>query len=70
MNANLTQASEKQKRYVVTVSFYHYADDDKSVVSAATKFTAALNKNKDVKASVETITESKFGQIGAGRKIM
>lgn len=70
MRTNLTQAPEKQKRYVVTVSFYHYADDDKSAVREATKFTNELNKSKDAKASIESITESKFGQFGAGRKIM
>lgn len=70
MNANLTQASEKQKRYVVTVSFYQYADDDRTAVKDATKFTTELNKSRDAKASIESITESKFGQIGTGRKIM
>lgn len=70
MSANLTQQQQTDKRYVVTVSFYMHAENDKAAVQAASKFTRELNSKDDCKATVDSLTESKFGTIGPGRKII
>ena len=64
MSTNIVQQTENNKRYVVTVSFYMHAEDDKQVISQALKHCHELNKREDCRASVDGIIESKFGKIG------
>lgn len=64
METKVAQQIEKKKRYVVTVSFYMDAEDDKQVIAEANKYTMNLNHQKDCRASVDGIVESQFGKIG------
>lgn len=60
--ANVSQENEKKNRYVVEISFYMYADNDKECISNALKHCHELNKLEDCRATVDKITESKFGK--------
>ncbi len=59
----------KDNRYVVTLSFYMEAKDDKAVIEQAHKFATELNKKDDCRATVDAIVESVFGRIG-NRKVI
>ena len=65
---NITQNTNTKKRYVVTVSFFMYADDDKAIVKEASNYTRELNQKHDCRATVDGITESQYGKLGA-RKV-
>ena len=65
--SHTTQQSEK-KRYVVTVSFFMYAEDDKAIMREASNYTSQLNKDQDCRATVEGITQSQYGKLGT-RKV-
>ena len=64
---NTSQKPEK-KRYVVTISFFMYAEDDKDIMREASNYTSQLNKDQDCRATVESITQSQFGKLGT-RKV-
>ncbi len=57
-----------KKRYVVTVSFFMYAEDDKAIMREASNYTSQLNKEQDCRATVECITQSQYGKLGT-RKV-
>jgi hypothetical protein len=65
MNAKLSTETQTAKRYVVTVSFYMHAEDDETVIREAMHFANKLNHQKDCKATVDDIRESKFGKMGS-----
>jgi hypothetical protein len=65
MNANISTETQTAKRYVVTVSFYMHAEDDETVIREAMHFANKLNHQKDCKATVDDIRESKFGKMGS-----
>ena len=65
--SHTTQQPEK-KRYVVTVSFFMYAEDDKAIMREASNYTSQLNKDHDCRATVECITQSQYGKLGT-RKV-
>lgn len=69
MSANIEQAKQTSKRYVVNVSLYMYAEDDKAIIREANHFAMKLNHQQDCRASVAEIRESEFGKIGT-RKVM
>ena len=58
----------KKNRYVVTVSFFMYAEDDKAIMREASNYTSQLNKDHDCRATVECITQSQYGKLGT-RKV-
>jgi hypothetical protein len=69
MDTNVSTENQTAKRYVVTVSYYLYAEDDKAAIREANFHTLKLNQKEDCRASVDGIVESEFGKIGS-RKVM
>lgn len=69
MNANIEQEKQTDKRYVVNVSLYMYAEDDKAIIREANHFAMKLNHQHDCRASVDEIRESEYGKLGS-RKVM
>ncbi|MFM2307724.1 MAG: hypothetical protein RLZZ367_2393 [Bacteroidota bacterium] len=64
-----TQNTPKQKRYVITLSFYQHSATDTAAITEAMHFADALNRQHDCRATVDAIVESAYGKIG-NRKVM
>ncbi len=57
---------QKNKRYLVTTSYYILAPDDESARKQEIKRVAELNKAEDCRATVDEIIEAPFGKsLGA-----
>ena len=69
MSANISQEFKKDKRYLVTVSYYSYNPDDESAKRESLAFVGKLNKEQDCTASVDEILEVPRG-IKSNRKIL
>lgn len=52
-----------EKRYVVQISAYVYADNDEQAKVIASKYCDAINQLDDVKATTDTLVEAPFGSM-------
>jgi len=52
---------KKLKRYVVTISYYEYAETEAEARKMALELVKELNDNGDCNAEVESIVEKPFG---------
>ena len=59
----------EQKRYVVTLDAYAYADSDEQARQIAQELAVKLRKNDDNHAGVVSIHEVPSGTIGQAREI-
>lgn len=66
---NTTQNTPKQKRYVITLSFYQHSATDTAAITEAMHMADTLNRQHDCRATVDAIVESAYGKIGH-RKVM
>lgn len=57
-----------KKRYVVTISFYLWEDNDEYAVKEAKAFAKAIDDKEDNSCSVDSIYEQEFGTLG-GREL-
>jgi hypothetical protein len=58
----------KERRYVVTIEAYVYADSDESARMKAHRYANKLNELDDCRPSVSGLCEQPFGSFG-NRKI-
>lgn len=56
------------KRYIATISYYIYAEDDADAIRQAQIECDNLNKIEDCNTSIDSIYEQPFGTIG-NRKV-
>lgn len=62
MGTNVSEANGKDKRYLVTVSYYALSPNDETVIKESLAFVGKLNKEQDCNASVDEICEAPFGK--------
>ena len=60
----LHEEMEKDKRYVVTMEFYIWAKDDKTVKQEAEALAKEMDAQEDNRASIVSIYEQPTGTIG------
>ena len=61
---------EKEKRYTVTIDLYVYAENDEQAIKEAQFYVEHNRLVEDNKASIVSIHETPFGNIGDARNIL
>lgn len=54
----------KDKRFVVVIGYYEYAENEEKAYQAAIKRTSKMNKRLDCRAEVREMRNAPFGKIG------
>lgn len=58
-----------QKRYVIVVDFYVYAENESDAINQGNNVCYKINHIEDHKAEVQVVSESIFGSIGKGKEV-
>lgn len=63
MSANLKQAEQTNKRYLVTLRYFVHTKDDDAAKKESISLAAKLNKEDDCLASIDEIVEAPYGKV-------
>ena len=53
----------EKNRYIVTISFYMWENDDETVIEKANKYVERIGNKEDNSCELESIVEQPFGRL-------
>ena len=65
----MANKTKKEKRYVVAIDFYVYAENDEDAQVQAQNICDNINQGDDHQADVQVVTSARFGEIGEGKEV-